>query len=239
MPPRKSQTRADSDKRIEKALDQLSKREFKSVREAARHNNVCHTTLLQRWKGGKSTAESHEDQQNLTIPEENALVEWITHLTACGHPPRHAFIRELAQEIQFSRAQRDSDSSNPPFSLGTTWVQRFLHRHPELETTIGRTIEAARVKEISKAKVTAWFDEFEKTITKHQITTENMYNMDETGFSIGCIKAAKVVVNKNLKTNRQAHPGRQEWLSVIECVSADGNAISPFVIFKGKNVSLS
>jgi len=239
MPPRKSQTRADSDKRIKSALDQLSKGEFESVREAARHNNVCHTTLLRRWKGGKSTAESREDQQHLTIPEENALVEWITHLTACGHPPRHAFIRELAEEIQSSRAQPNGDSSNPRFSLGTTWVQRFLHRHPELETTISRTIEAARIKDISKAKVNEWFDEFEKTITKYQITVENMYNMDETGFSIGCIKAAKVVVNKNLKSKRQAHPGRQEWLSVIECVCADGNAISPFVIFKGKNVSVS
>jgi len=190
-------------------------------------------------EGGNSTAESREDQQNFTIPEENALVEWITHLTACGHPPRHAFIRELAQEIQSARAQRKGESSNPRFSLGTTWVQRFLHRRPELETTVSRTIEAARVKEISKAKVSGWFDEFEKTITTYQITVENMYNMDETGFSIGCIKAAKVVVNKTLKTKRQAHPGRQEWLSVIEFVCADGNAIPPFIIFKGKNVSLS
>ena len=53
-------------------------------------------------EGGKSTAESREDQQHLTIPEENALVEWITHLTACGHPPRQAFIREPTQEMQSS-----------------------------------------------------------------------------------------------------------------------------------------
>jgi len=95
---------ADSDKRIEKALDQPSKWEFKSVYEVARYNDVCHITLLQRWKGGKSTAESHEDQQRFTIPEENTLVEWITHLTACRHLPRHAFIREITQEIQFSYA---------------------------------------------------------------------------------------------------------------------------------------
>jgi len=77
------------------------------------------STLLRRWKSGKSTAESREDQQHLTIREENVLVEWITHLTACGHPPRHAFIRDLAQEIQSSRTQRNGDSSNPLFSLGT------------------------------------------------------------------------------------------------------------------------
>jgi len=99
----------------------------------------------------------------------------------------------------------------------------LLHRHPELEITISRTIEAARVEEISKAKVNEWYDEFEKTISKYQTTVENMYNMDETGFSIGCIKAAKAVVNKNLETTRQARPGRQGWLSEIECVRADRN----------------
>ena len=124
MPPRKSQTQADNDKRIKKALDKLSKGEFKAVRKAARHNNVCRTNLLRRLEGGKSTAESREDQQHLTIPEENALVEWITHLTACGHPPRNAFIRELAQEIQSSAL---NTVPIPPirYSLGTTWVQDF------------------------------------------------------------------------------------------------------------------
>ena len=115
---------------------------------------------------GENPAESREDQRHLTINVENALAEWITYLTACRHPPKHTFIQELAQEIQSSHTQRNGCSSNPPFSLGTTWVQRFLHRHPELETTISRTIEAARVKEISKAKVNEWYNEFEKTISK-------------------------------------------------------------------------
>ena len=52
---------------------------------------------------------------------------------------------------------------------------------------------------------------------------ENMYNMDETGFSIGYIKAMKAVVNKNFKTKQQANPSRQKCLSVIKCVSVEGN----------------
>ena len=104
-------------------------------------------------KGGKSTVESCKDQQHLTIPEENALVEWIPHLAACWNPPRHAFIRELAQRNPILRAQCSADSFNLPFSwhyVGSA----LLHWHPELKTTISRTIEAARVKEISKAKST-------------------------------------------------------------------------------------
>ena len=60
MPARKSQKRAEADKKIEKALDELSTGQFQSIREAAHINNVAHTTLLRRMNGGKSTAESRE-----------------------------------------------------------------------------------------------------------------------------------------------------------------------------------
>ena len=92
MPVRKSQTSAEADKWIQKALNELSIGRFQSVREAACANNVAHTTLLRRMDGGKSTAESCESQQILTIPEENALAECISHLAIVRHPPKHAFI---------------------------------------------------------------------------------------------------------------------------------------------------
>jgi len=121
MPAHKSQKRAEADKRIEKALDELSDVKFNSVREAARENNVSHATLLRRQKGGRSTAESREDQQNLTIVEENALVEWITRQATSGFPPRHPFIREVAQKIRVTRLTRNSDPLNPspsPLPIG-------------------------------------------------------------------------------------------------------------------------
>jgi len=52
--------------------------------------------------GGKSTAESLEWQQILTIPKENALAECITHLAILGHPLKHSFIHKLAEEIRSS-----------------------------------------------------------------------------------------------------------------------------------------
>jgi hypothetical protein len=33
-----------------------------------------------------------------------------------------------------------------------------------------------------------------------------------------------------------AQPGRQEWVTVIECISASGASIPPYVIFKGENL---
>ena len=58
--------------------------------------------------------------------------------------------------------------------------------------------------------------------------------MDESGFSIGKIEASRVIINSKIRQKYQAQPGRQEWVSVIECISADGTAISPLVILKAR-----
>ena len=68
-------------------------------------------------KGGKSRVEARQTQQKLTKPDEKVLVKWITHLTATGHPARHEFIRDIAEEI---RRQRRSQNENTELSLGVT-----------------------------------------------------------------------------------------------------------------------
>ena len=117
--------------------------------------------------------------------------------------------------------QRDSTTSGPSFHpyIGDTWVQRFLHRNPQLATVISCTIEAACLKETTEEAIEKWFDQYTDVIAEHQILDENKYNMDETGNSIGAIKGAHVVINKTLQTKYQA---QQEWVTVTKCVSADG-----------------
>jgi len=66
-----------------------------------------------------------------------------------------------------------------------------------------------------------------------------MYNIDETGFAIRAVQRSYVVVNKELKTRYRAQPGRQEWASVMECICADGESISRFLILKGEKVMSS
>ena len=239
MPRRLSERIIENEKKIQQAVAELSKGQYSSVRAAAKAYNISHATLARRVQGGRSIAEAHEEEQNLTKAEEKALVQWITHMTATGHPVRHTFIREMAQHIERSRYH--DPITGPRFypAIGNSWVQRFLHRHTELATAICCTIEAARIKETTKEAIDKWFDHFSQVVAQHQISTENIYNIDESGFSIGEIKGAQVVVNKTLMTKYLAHPGRQEWVTVVECISADGSSIPPLVIFKGKNVSSS
>ena len=61
--------------------------------------------------------------------------------------------------------------------------------------------------------------------------------MDETGFSIGSTQAACVLIDARIRSKIQAQPGRQEWVTAIECICADGTVLDPLLIFRGEKLS--
>lgn len=87
-----------------------------------------------------------------------------------------------------------------------------------------------------KSVLEAWFDAYQGIIREFKILEKNTYNMDESGFSIRTMESTQIIVDSTLRTKHQAHPGRQEWVSMVECICGDGTAIVPFGIFKGQNV---
>ena len=82
-----------------------------------------------------------------------------------------------------------------------------------------------------------WFDDLEKVVAEYDIKPKNMYNIDESGFAIGEKEAGRCIINAEVRQKFQAKPGRQEWVSVVECICADGSVVPPLVIFRGENLS--
>ena len=247
MPRARSQKALETEEKTQKALRGLSSGIFKTPYQAAKVIGLSRATLKRRMNGGKSRAEGREAQQLLSKPEEKALEGWITRLTATGHPARHDFIRDMAEEI---RRQRTSGIESPysTASIHPSWVQRFIKRHPHLKTTMTRSIEAARIKDVTKETVATWFAQLQETIEANNITLENIYNMDETGtfmpsikvgFAIGTGQTSYAVVDLRLRRKYQAEPGRQEWITAVECICTDGSVIPPLIIFKGENLLTS
>jgi len=60
--------------------------------------------------------------------------------------------------------------------------------------------------------------------------------MDESGFAIGDIEASQHIINATIHQRFQAKPGRQEWVTAIECICADGSSLPPLIIFKGESI---
>ena len=231
---------AEREERIQQALKEYRLGHFSSYRAASRAFNVPHNTLADRAKGKQPRNQAHEDQQILHSEEEIELVQWITRLTNCGYPPKPYTVKEMAEAIRTRRAIGINDDSVTYIqyeSIGEQWVTRFLRRHPQLASIMPEQIDAARVKESSYEVLRKWFTEVKSIIDEYHIQPHDTYNMDETGYSIGYIKATRVIIDKTRNLRYSAVPGRQEWVSVIECICMNGTALPPMIIFKGKTLS--
>ncbi len=64
--------------------------------------------------------------------------------------------------------------------------------------------------------------------------------MDETGFQIGSLACTRVIIDaSSCTTPYRTHPGRQKWVSVLECICTDGSTVLPLFILKGTGVNTS
>ncbi|APA05486.1 hypothetical protein sscle_01g002560 [Sclerotinia sclerotiorum 1980 UF-70] len=101
---------------------------------------------------------------------------------------------------------------------------------------IGRRIESVRMDGATRETCSTWFDAYQKAIQDYGIEKKDEYNMDESGHSIGTMESTRIIIDSTLRTKHQAHPGCQEWISMVECICVDGSILPPLGIFKGKNV---
>lgn len=229
----------ERDTRIEEALAAIISGQH-NCNSASVAFNVSRQTLYDRMKGAQPRRLAQEKQQNLSHAEEKELVRWITRLTITGYPPRHKTLLEMAEEIRKRRVRNINDQSgiNIEYTpIGRDWVPRFLRRHPELACVVTRKIDASRIKAATPEAIAQFFEELKRVLQEYNIAIENIYNMDESGFAIGEIEASKCIINARIRQRLQAKPGRQEWVTTIECICADGTSISPLVIFKAENLN--
>jgi hypothetical protein len=141
----------------------------------------------------------------------------------------------MAEEIRKQRVKQINEDGMELIQyedIGDQWVSRFLRRHSELSSVTLRSIESVRLKESSPARLRQYFADLENVIAEYDILPKNMYNMDESGFAIGEIEATKCIINAKIRQRFQSKPGRQEWVTTVECICADGTSIPPLIIFK-------
>jgi hypothetical protein len=54
---------------------------------------------------------------------------------------------------------------------------------------------------------------------------------------LGTSKNSHVIVKRGPCRAYKSQPGRQEWITAVECICGDGSTIPPLVILTGKNLS--
>jgi predicted HTH domain antitoxin len=182
---------AEQEGRILLAISALKKNEISTVTRAAQIFNVPRSTLRDRLKGSKYRNEARANGHKMTQNEEESLIRWILSMDQRGAAPRPSHVREMANILLAQRG------STPTQTVGEKWVFNFINRHDEITTRFSRRYNHQRAKCEDPKIILEWFNRVQITIMQHGIALEDIYNFDETGFTMGLVATAKVTSYKS------------------------------------------
>lgn len=213
------------------ALKHLDENPNASLRAVAKAHNLPRSTLQSRRKGVRNYRIAHEAEQRLSIKQEEHLAQWILEQDSNGYPPSLTRTREVVKFIL-----RTNGDTRP---LGHEWIASFIRRNPRIASVVGRKIEALRIHGTRWESLLEFYNHFEAIKTRYGITNEIIWNMDEHGIAVGLCTNIRVLASSRKTRTYNVSSQNREWVSVIECISADGAFIKPLIIFKGMSVQSS
>ena len=103
-----------------------------------------------------------------------------------------------------------------------------------------QTIDRKRLLAAGGDSLAQWFNDFEQVRNQYAIQPADLWNMDDSGFAIAEGRNQTVIAPVDGFQRNKFKPKLDiaengELVTVIEGISASGNYIEPFVIFKGIN----
>jgi hypothetical protein len=141
---------------------------------------------------------------------------------------------EASANSILARARDNPDVPVEP--VRETWVERFLKRYLEYQVRVQQFLDILKYRAHQPAVIEAWFKKLLEVCEKYHIHPEDLFNMDETGFHIGCGGKQKVVTRNTRSRCYASSFTNRDYVTVIECVSASKRLLPLIVILLGKNL---
>jgi hypothetical protein len=236
---KKRQTHTEDDRKIEAAVaayiaqQELPSEERKGSQQIAQEFGGCgYRTILHRAKGKLSMTSFNAAKQKLSTSQENVLADFLVQSAGRGFGRTHSQVYEEATAIYVA----NGGNSNKP--LGKNWVDRFLERHHEkLQTHWTKPLDTQRANALNPATTHHWFYNIIKpNIVDKDVPPELLFGMDESGFPQANTGRQRVIGARGTKTQHASSSGDCENITAIVTICADGTALRPTIIYKGKNL---
>ena len=160
--------------------------------------------------------------------KEKTLVDWIKLQGEMGLP--------------FSRKDIEAEASAIcGKTVGKTWYERFLPRHPEIIAAKAARLDLKRASNFNAAVISDYFDKLEALNARFPggIPPQHIWNMDEKGIQMGGGRKntnKKLLYLKGQKQKYRLKSDNLELVTVIECVSAAGDIVPPSFCLKNGSV---
>ncbi|RKK06589.1 hypothetical protein BFJ65_g18487 [Fusarium oxysporum f. sp. cepae] len=198
-----------------------------SQNHAAQKHGIPQQSISDRFHGQTALDDQVQPNRHLSRNQEANLAFWIFRQESLGYAPSHGQIRACVVALL--------KQQNKKQELGRNWVAKFIKRHPKLKTKPGRRQEANRFNSFTPKAVHWYFDIREEEYG--WIKPENTVNVDEGGIMAAFGLDSLVVGSSDPKRKALLKgPQSRNWTSFIEAITADGRALTPGIIFKGKEL---
>jgi DDE superfamily endonuclease len=162
----------------------------------------------------------------LSSAEDAGLKKYLSFLTRIGMPPSKRDVTFAANHILESQGKK---------RVSKDWPRRWLHRNKNLYKSLkSKTLANERKRSHQIEDLQRHFNDFEHMLEEYHIQQADVWNFDEIGFRIGCLKGRVVIVPADVKAIYLADPDNRESITVLECISGGGESIAPFILMKGE-----
>jgi hypothetical protein len=105
-----------------------------------------------------------------------------------------------------------------------------------MKTYFLHTIDTAQSTALDFSPIKSYFNNLGKVLREYKYPPSTIYNVNETGFSIGSSKKSVVLFDQLNQCQEKKQAG-QEWITCLEYISALGVTLLPYLIFKGQNLN--
>lgn len=221
---------------VENAVADVRNRN-KSYREAETFYGVPKSVIYQRI-GGRKTALNVTRagrSQVLSSDVENELVKCLLARTRMGLPCDKAELRKLVGEYVIAKDLKTPFKDGIP---GEDWYYLFMRRHPELSLKKPEHLQKLRKDARKPEIVYDFFDHLQRVIDQNDLDDNKgsfIFNADESGFNNDPYRI-RAIGEKGKALCRISGGSGRESTTVLGCVSADGKALPPLIVFKGAGV---
>ena len=116
-----------------------------------------------------------------------------------------------------------------------------MRHHTELSARWTSPLDKARSNGLTPLAVDQHFQCVKETAERYSIDPDMDYGFDETPMMLGCGPKQRVFgrrtsgSGKRIKQSHARRDGNRETLTVGETINADGTALTPTVIYRGKS----
>jgi hypothetical protein len=158
-----------------------------SLGQAALRFGIPKTTLSSRMRGRGAQADQIQPNQRLSHNYEVRIKAWVLRQEFLGYGLSYSQIRAAVEALLKQRGD-----TTP---LGVNWVSRFVNKHPDLKTKLGRVQESVRFDAFTPKAVNWCFDILEDY---SWIKLENIINVDKGGIMAGYGKFLVMYIHENI-----------------------------------------